>query len=499
MLWSILTNRELSMFAAIDLGSNSFRLHVGAFDGRAMRVIRSARDPVRLGGGIDQLGNLTDEAIASAISSLNQFRELLATYSLDAVRAVATNTLRIAKNAQAFLPKAEAALGYPIEIISGREEASLIYAGVASAIAIPCERRIVVDIGGGSTEVVLGEGNTVERADSVAIGTIDQSRKFFPDGRIDPVAFETAIRAARSVLLDSDLLRYPLYWAKSYGSSGTIRAIASVIARNAIGDGVVSRRSLEELKAYFLRSGHLNRIRIPGLRADRVPAVVGGVTILLAMADLFGIEELQPVDAGLRMGVMCDMHARLTHRDRREQSVREFLMRFRVDDAHSNHVAQLAAMLYAQLKPGAERYASYLYWSALLHSIGMTVSRTGHHKHAAYLIANGELPGYSSGEQRTMSTLIAAQRGNLEKVKDLLCDLDFAKAVLAMRLAVILSYLCPAVDTRGLRVAMTSLIQLEIPGDWLEGRAELWPRLIKEKDCWRKVGREFSVRVGQPA
>lgn len=487
------------MFAAIDLGSNSFRLHIGAFDGRAMRVIRSARDPVRLGGGFDPQGNLTDYAIASAISSLKQFRELLATYSLDAVRAVATNTLRVAKNAQAFLSKAEAALGYPIEIISGREEASLIYAGVANAIAIPCERRIVVDIGGGSTEIILGEGHAIERVESVAIGTIDQSRKFFADGRIDPLAFESAIRTARSLFLDTGLLRYSMHWTGSYGSSGTIRAIANVIARNAIGDGVVSRRSLEELKAYFLRRGHLNRIAIPGLRADRVQAVVGGVTILLAMTDLFDFEELQPVDAGLRMGVMWDMHARLTHRDRKDQSVRELLTRFRVDDAHSNHVAQLAAMLYAQLKPSAERYTNYLHWSALLHSIGMAISRTGHHKHAAYLIANGELPGYSSGEQRTMSTLIVAQRGNLRKVKDLLCDLDFAKAVLAMRLAVIFSTHSPAVDMRDLRVAMTSLIRLEIPGDWLEASTDLRARLIKEKDCWHKIGLGFAMQVGQTA
>lgn len=485
------------MFAAIDLGSNSFRLHIGAYDGRAMRIIRSARDPIRLGSGLDQHGNLTDEATASAIASLNQFRELLAPYSLDAVRAVATNTLRVAKNAHAFLLKAEEALGYSIEIISGREEARLIYAGVASTIAVPDERRLVIDIGGGSTEVILGEGTTIERAESVAIGTIDQSRQFFPDGRIDPIMFETAIEAARASFLDTDLLRSPRYWSKSYGSSGTIRAIASVIARNSIGDGVISRRSLEELKTYFLRSGHLSRISIPDLRADRVPAVLGGVTILLAMTDLFGIDELQPVDAGLRMGIMSDMHALLTHQDRREQSVREFLMRFGVDDVQSEQVAQTASTLYAQLQPGAERYANNLYWSALLHSIGMAISRTGHHKHAAYLIANSKLPGYSSEEQRTMSTLLISQKGNLGKVKDELLDLDFAKAVLAMRLAVIFSTLCPAAEMRELRVAMTSLIQLQIPGDWLKSNTNLWPRLIKEKDCWRKVGRGFSMQVGQ--
>lgn len=462
-----------------------------------MRVIRSARDPVRLGSGLDQQGNLTDEAMASAISSLNQFRKLLATYSLDCVRAVATNTLRVAKNAEAFLPKAEAALGYPIEIISGKEEARLIFVGVASTIAIPRERRLVIDIGGGSTEVILGEGPTIERAESVAIGTVDQSRKFFPDGRIAPVMFETAIQAARASFLDTALLRFPMHWSKSYGSSGTIRAIASVITRNAIGDGVISRRSLAELKAYFLRCGHLNRISIPGLRADRVPAVLGGVTILLAMTELFNVEELQPVDAGLRMGVMWDTHARLTHQDRREQSVREFLTRFRVDGAHSNQVAQAASTLYTQLKPGAERYANYLYWSALLHSIGMAISHTGHHKHAAYLIANSKLPGYSSEEQRTMSTLLIAQRGNLEKIKNELLDPDFAKAVLAMRLAVIFSTHSPAVDMCELRVAMTSLIQLEIPGDWLEGSADLRACLIKEKNCWRKIGRDFSMQVGQ--
>jgi len=237
------------MFAAVDLGSNSFRLHVGRLDGDVIRVVKSARDPIRLAAGLDKNGNLTPQAIISGIESLARFRTILRDYQLDAVRVVATNTLRVAKNAHEFLPDAERAIGYPVEIISGEEEGRLIYMGVAGALALPDEDRLVIDIGGGSTEVILGRGGEIKRVESFSIGTVNQSLAFFADGQITAAAFERAVLSARSHVEDAVVPFGAQHRSKVYGSSGTMRAIADTIAKNGMGDGRVTPVSVEALKS----------------------------------------------------------------------------------------------------------------------------------------------------------------------------------------------------------------------------------------------------------
>ncbi|HEY0569217.1 MAG TPA: exopolyphosphatase, partial [Xanthobacteraceae bacterium] len=225
------------MFAAVDLGSNSFRLHIGHYDGNSMRVIKSARDPIRLGAGLDADGNLTPQAMRIAAESLARFATVLGAYELDAVRVVATNTLRIAGNADAFLPDAENAIGYPIEIISGEEEGRLIYLGVACSLANPGERRLVLDIGGGSTELIIGKGLDILLVDSFSTGTVRQSDGFFIDGRIDAASFDAAIMSARGYFEDAASLYKAHIWDTAYGSSGTLRSISEAIAKNGLGDG----------------------------------------------------------------------------------------------------------------------------------------------------------------------------------------------------------------------------------------------------------------------
>lgn len=482
------------MFAAVDLGSNSFRLHIGAYDGQSIRVIRSARDPVRLGAGLDNDGNLTKEAMQAALASLSGFRQLLSGYTLDAVRVVATNTMRIARNAQAFLPEAEKAIGYPIEIISGEEEGRLIYMGVASTLPAAEEQRLVIDIGGGSTEIILGKGYTIERAESFSIGTVNQSSSFFRDGRLDADSFDAAILSARSYFEDGAPPFHPKYWDKAYGSSGTIRAISELIVKNSIGNGLLSYTSLESLKKYFIERGHVSRIDLVGVRADRVPAIIGGLAILLALMQEIGIEQIQAVEAGLRMGVLWDLQLRATQHDRREQSTRDFLQRFRADEDRANRVARMACILYGELKASSDAYQKYLYWSGLLHEVGLAVSHTGYHKHAAYMIANADLPGFTTREQRTMSTLILAQKGNLRKIADALGDPDFAKAVLALRLAVMFMHSRAEVDVTDLRLKMKNRIELETTSEWMQDHPSVSYWIVKERELWTEVGFDFVVR-----
>lgn len=483
------------MFAAVDLGSNSFRLHVGRHDGDAIRIIKSVRDPIRLGAGLDSKGNLTEQAMQTALESLARFAVTLAAYPLDAVRVVATNTMRIAGNAAAFLPAAEKAIGYPIEIISGEEEGRLIYIGVASSLGTLTERRLVLDIGGGSTELILGRGPEIERVESFSVGTVKQSLSFFSGGQIDEASFDAAVLSARSHFEDAAPPFHPQYWSNAYGSSGTIRAIADAISKNALGDGKLSYKSLEALKARLIQYGHISRIELTGMKPDRAAVIVGGLAILMGAMQELGIKFMLPIEAGLRMGVLWDLQLRATKRDRREQSVRAFMQRFHVDEMRANRVADIAGAIYSLLKPGSDTYARHLYWSGLLHEAGLPVSHSGYHKHGAYLIENADLSGFTTREQRTMSMLILGQKGNLRKVSDALADPDFAKAILALRLAVMFMHSRIDVELDALRLKMKNRIELEIKRDWISLHPTLSYWIEKEKEWWDQVGIDFTIRT----
>jgi exopolyphosphatase/guanosine-5'-triphosphate,3'-diphosphate pyrophosphatase len=483
------------MFAAVDLGSNSFRLHIGQHDGDTIRIVKSARDPIRLGGGLDGKGNLTEQAMQTALQSLEGFKATLNEYPLEAVRVVATNTMRIARNAKTFLPAAEKAIGYPIEIISGEEEGRLIYMGVASSIPGPGERRLVIDIGGGSTELILGKGHDIEQVESFSIGTVKHNLSFSPGGSIDAASFDAAILSARSYFEDAAHIYRPQYWTHAYGSSGTIRAIADAIAKNALGDGKMSWKSLEALKARLIQYGHSSKIDLIGMKPDRVGVMVGGLAVLMGLMQEIGIKSLTAVDAGLRMGVLWDLQLRATKRDRREQSVRNFLQRFRADTGRANRVAELADALYILVKPDTDVYRKHLYWSGLLHEIGLSVSHSSYHKHGAYLIEHADLPGFTTREQYAMSTLILGQKGNLKKLGEALLDPDFAKAVLALRLAVLFMHSRVDAPLDDLYLKMKNRIELEIRQGWLSQYPTLSYWIEKEKECWGQAGIDFNFKT----
>ena len=483
------------MFAAVDLGSNSFRLHIAHHDGETIRVLKSAREPIRLAAGLDRQGNLSDAAIRLALDSLARFKTILAGYPLNAVRVVATNTIRIAKNAAQFLPLAEQALGYPIEIISGEEEGRLIYMGVASTIVAPAERRLVLDIGGGSTELILGVGQEIEHVESFSIGTARVSQQFFIDGHIDSDSFDAAILSARSVFEDAATLYRPESWSIAYGSSGTLRAISDAIVKNDMGDGTLSAASLMALRQRLIAFGNVSRISLAGMKPDRAAVIVGGLSILIGVMQELGIGAMQPIEAGLRMGVLWDLHLRATKRDRREQSVRGFVQRFHVDEGRADRVADYAGRFFSLLKPADDLLARPLYWSGLLHEVGLAVSHSGYHKHGAYLIENADLPGFTTREQRLMATLIVAQKGNLRKVGEALTQPDFARAVLALRLAVLFSHARLVLDGTELRLKMKKGIELELRSEWVAQHPTVAFWMQKERDYWLDAGIDFTIKA----
>jgi len=483
------------MLAAIDMGSNSFRLHIGRFENGAIRVIKSAREPNRLAAGLDKNGFLTVAAMKRGVEALTRLRSVLSAYPISAVRAVATNTLRIARNAQDFLQAAEKALGHPIEVISGEEEGRLIYLGVANVVPDSDEHRLVIDIGGGSTELILGKGQEIERVESFSIGTVKQSLSFFPGRAIDQSSFDAAILSARSHFEDAASFYHAGNWKFAYGSSGTLRAIAEIISRNGLGKGDLSPGSLNALRDSMVQFGTIDGMKYVGMKFERASSIVGGLAILIALVQELGIEVMEPVEAGLRMGVMWDLHLQDTQGDRREQSVREFQQRFHSDEVRGRRVADDALTLYLAMKPGSDMYDKHLlYWSALLHEVGVSVSPTNYHKHGAYLVENADLAGFTAREQRKMSRLILGQKGNLRKLNDPFAEPDMVKALLALRLAVLFMHAKVAVDLKALSLKVKNRIDFEIRNSLISQHPTLMYWLGRERDWWDEVGIEFVIK-----
>ena len=486
------------MFAAVDLGSNSFRLHIGEpVDGR-MRIVRSARDPVRLAAGLGPDCNLTAAAIQVALQSLSGFSDILGQYRLDGVRLVGTNTLRVARNAREVLPLAEKALGYPIEIISGEEEGRLVYMGVAHARADPDEVRLVIDIGGGSTEVIAGCGDAIALVESFSIGTQPQASNFFPDGRIEHARFDAAITMARAMFEDAAGAYRAHGWRAVYGSSGTMRAMAETIARgnlgNGAGDGTLSLAGLNALREALVGCGHIDRVDLPGLKPERVVAVLGGVSILIGAIEEFGIERVCAINAGLRLGALSDLELRAQRHDRRDLAIGACMARFGVDAGRAQRVAAIALRLYGQLGANDASCVHYLGWASMLHEVGLAVSHTSAHKHSAYIVEHLDLPGFTTREQRLMATLVLGHKGNVRKIREALAEPALVRMVLALRLAVACMHARVDDDLGSFRLRMKSRIEVELAPGWLLRHPTMRFWLERECDAWQDVGLAFQFR-----
>ena len=482
------------MLAAVDLGSNSFRLHIGHYDGERIRIMSTAREPVRLGAGLDRRGNLSVAAMESALACLRRFGEILRSQPLSAVRVVGTNTLRIAKNRDSFLPLAEKAIGYPIEIISGEEEGRLIYLGVASSLESPNERRLVVDIGGGSTELVLGHGNQIEQVESFGSGTVKTASEFFPGDKITESGFAEAILHARSVFEDQLDAFHPRLWTVAFGSSGTMRTLADLIHINQLGEGSLSLKSLRALKDYLIYCGRSSRIDLEGIKPDRIAVVLGGLPVLIGLCEELGIRDMQPIEAGLRMGVLWDLHLRRSSRDRRRDSVKEFAKKFGINQTRANKVKQNTLLLHAQLQRESDHYDRLLGWAACLHEVGMSVSHSGFHKHGAYLALHADLPGFTKQEQHILSILLLAQKGNLRKVSEAIALPDLAKAILALRLGLLFSHSRIDLNEQPVRVRMRQKIELDLPAQIARRHPTLIHWLRKEEAAWSELDILLTLR-----
>ncbi|MGK2901197.1 MAG: Ppx/GppA phosphatase family protein [Burkholderiaceae bacterium] len=482
--------------AAIDMGSNSFRLEIGQLiDGRYRRI-DYLKETVRLGAGLDANALLTDAAGARGLACLARFAQRLKGFTPAQVRAVATQTLREARNRDAFLIRAQAGLGFPIEVISGREEARLIYAGVArlQPSALP---RLVVDIGGRSTEMILGHGRKPLRAESFQVGSVSLSLRYFGDGRFTDKAFRQAQIAAGAELEEGLEPFAAIHWKEALGSSGTVGAVSQLLAASGVTDGRITPDGLRWLMEQCLRAGRVEKLVLPGLKEDRRAVIAGGLSILYTLAANFGIDALLPARGALRQGVIFDLDERLhatalpqDGHDVRDASVRELQRRFMVDTQQAARVTGVARALYASVQPGADTETRReLLWACALHEIGMTISHHDHHRHSAYVLDHVDAPGFSQSQLRRIGALVLGQRGGLRKVEASLVREEFAWQVLCLRLAIIKCHARGDVSVDAVRLKRDGAVaRLSFDAGWTDSHPRTRHLLGEEAAMWARGG-----------
>ena len=438
--------RAPEVLAAVDLGSNTFHMVVARHVDGHLVIIDRLREMVRLAEGVDEQGRLDKAVAARALACLQRFGQRLADMHADSVRVVGTNALRRARRKQAFLERAREAIGHPIEIVAGREEARLIYSGVAHTSPLDSGRRLVVDIGGGSTELIIGQGLEPLELESIDLGCVSLSEAYFRDGKLSAKRFERARIAARQGLEPVQQVFRARGWDTAAGSSGTVRAIQEALREMDPQCTAITLPALEQCIELLARAGAARAIPLLTVTDDRRQAFAGGLVILTEVFAQLGIRQMRVADGAMREGLLYDMMGRYTAEDARERTVRSMQQRYHVDLQQAARVEQTALGFLAQVRdewqlqdPLAELALS---WAARLHEIGLDVAHSGYHRHGAYLLENGDMPGFAREEQLLLARVVGAHRRKLvlEGVEDLIPPWDqlAVRLMMLLRLAVLL-------------------------------------------------------------
>jgi exopolyphosphatase / guanosine-5'-triphosphate,3'-diphosphate pyrophosphatase len=491
------------VLAAVDLGSNSFHMVVARYSHGQLVIIDRLREMVRLAAGVAENGRIDKDVSARAIGCLQRFGQRLRDMHADSVRVVGTNALRLAHKKQAFLERAREALGHPIEIIAGMEEARLIYSGVAHTMPNEAGKRLVVDIGGGSTELIIGEGLKPLELESLQMGCVSISERFFRDGKISAKRFERARLAARLELEPVHAAFRRRGWDSSAGSSGTVRAIGEVIRAldpNAI---AITPPGLAKAIEYCVNAGNTRELALEPITEDRRPVFPGGLAILAEVFAVLEIKEMKIAEGAMREGLLYDMVGRYKREDARELAVKAMQQRYHVDLSQSERVEATVRDFLEQTRATwriEEPLAKWaLKWAARLHEIGLDVSHSGYHRHGAYLLENGDMPGFPREEQRLLARLVGAHRRKLsvEGLEDLVPPWDRSALylIVLLRLAVLLhrgrsTTALPQIDL----AATPRSLEVRFPARWLKEHPLTSADLQQEVDYLR-LGAGFRLRV----
>ncbi len=486
--------------AAVDLGSNSFHLQISRVVHGQLYPLDAMKETVRLGAGVTPDKSIESATAERAFSALRLFAERLRGLPTDAVRVVGTNALRIAKNANVFVKEAEAILGYPIEIIAGREEARLIYIGVANGLPPSNHQRLVVDIGGGSTEFIIGHRLKPKIVESLYMGCVSYSERYFPGGVMDKKSFKEAQLAARKEVEQIAARFHKEGWKEAYGSSGTAKAMGAILTENGITADGISLAGLEWLRDKAIKAGGFKLLALPGVKGDRVPVLPGGLAIMLTIFEELHLMRMSVADTALRDGVLHDLLGRTHHEDIRDATVEAMSKRYHVDQTQATRAKQLALGWFERIDESTDPEIAFqrrqkLAWACRLHEIGIDIAQAGFHKHSAYVIANADMPGFSKREQAALAILVLAQRGKLAKVAgDLPKEPGFAAKVLCLRLAVLLSRSRRNVDTKRFGLAkVNGEFRLSVDAVWLEANSLTDYELRQEAQEWASVGMKLEI------
>jgi exopolyphosphatase/guanosine-5'-triphosphate,3'-diphosphate pyrophosphatase len=465
-------------------------------------ILDRLREMVRLGAGLDAQGRLDRDTAERALACLERFGQRLHDMHAQSVRVVGTNTLRRAHRKQAFLERAREALGHPIEIISGIEEARLIYLGVANTVPSEPGRRLVVDIGGGSTELIIGEGFEPQQMESLHMGCVSMSLEHFAGGRISEKRFRRARTEARLELEPIQAAFRSKGWERAIGSSGTIRVIFEIMRRFDPAATAITPAGLERLIGEIVAAGDAASIKLPEVTPERAPVFPGGIAILAELFQGLGIEQMRVADGALREGLLYDMLGRLHHEDTRERAIRAMQKRYHVDVEQAERVEATAAVLLGDVQRawqlGEERYRQLLVWAARLHEVGLDIAHSRYHQHGGYLLANADLPGFVRLEQKLLAALVAFHRRKIEDpfLNDLppTWRVPMFKLIVLLRLAVLLNRTRSPVELPKVELSPgNDLLELKFPPAWLSANP-LTEADLEQEQAWLKA-RGFDLRV----
>lgn len=495
-------HNRVEEMAAIDLGSNSFHMIVARLEKGELKVLDRIKEPVRLGFGLCDDGSLDDLSQRRALECLTRFGQRISHLPPQAVRAVGTRTLRKATNAEPFLSKAEAALGHAIDVVSGAEEARLIYQGVAQGLDDDLARRLVVDIGGGSTEVIVGEQFQPLQLESLGMGCVAMMRAFFSDGTLNKKAIKKAttfclqkIEPVRDGFQD-------MGWQRAIGCSGSIKAIAKV-AEAQTGQPTITRQLLQDLCDQAAQCKSVDEFKPNGLTSDRQPVFLGGLIVLRAVFEGLGLETMEASPWALREGLLYDLIGRFDHADVRGRGVTHVAQRFHADPRQAQRVGDTAAR-FLDDNAGALKLADaapwrvYLHWAAQLAEVGLDISHSQYHKHSAYIVAHCDLPGFGHEEQQRLTLLVRHQRKkpDVDALDNLNPeDREIMPALIAIfRLACVLHRARTGSTSEGIRLRFEEgRFQLSAAGDWWDSHVLTQADLEQECGHLAKLGVKLEL------
>ncbi len=502
---SAVTQRDADIptqLAAVDLGSNSFHLIVAHVSDGNLQVVDRLRETVRLAGGLDPDSKVLAEAdMERGLACLERFGQRLRDLPPHAVRAVGTNTLRSARNGDAFRRRAEEVLRHRIEVIAGREEARLIYLGVAHGAGGGSRRRLVIDIGGGSTELIIGEGFDPVFMESLYMGCVSMSRAHFGDGRITKGRMASAVLAARHELEPLESSFRAASWDAGIGCSGTVKAIAAVCRAEGWCDHRLTGEALDRLRRALVDAGRVDALSLKELRDDRKPVLPGGLAVLIAVFDALELESVAVSEVALREGLLYDLIGRIRHEDVRSRTVRSLAERYGVDGEHGARVERKALMCLEQVAADwdlvADECRDMLAWAARLHEVGLAVSHNQYHKHGGYLLQYADLPGFSRQDQALLASLVRGHRRKfpLPVFEALPAEwvLPAQRLCVLLRIAVALRRGRHATPIPRIRVeARERSIRLTLPGGWLDAHPLTRADLDEEAHYLEAAGYDFD-------